>query len=110
MTREQRIKLHLEGSYTPEPSMVLPLSASKVCPPVTDEMAHVRVAEPLKPENFNNMSPADIQAMHAFKEMDDLHRPDAVAKLHSRGSKLNAHLQKVGDKQFVDDYFKFSKH
>lgn len=107
MTREQRLKFHLEGSFTPDPPIVIPLSKSVVCPPADDEMAHVRVPQPLKPENFNQMSPSDLQAMHMVKEMDFLHAPDAVAKMHSKGSKLNAHLQKVGDKQFVDDYFRY---
>lgn len=107
MTKEQAKQLRDSGTYTPDQPIQFVCPVAQVVPPVQDNIAHVEVAKPLDPKNFNGVSLQDLESLHQYRGMDELHKPDAIAKEFNRATKLTEHLSKVGDKKFVDDWFKY---
>lgn len=70
-----------------------------VQPVSDDQMAHSKSESP--DNSFNGLSIADVQGVQKYKNMDALHKADAVARDLSKSERLGAELKEIGADAFA---------
>ena len=75
-------------------------------PQPTDNIAHVEQVRPMTAADSNGLSVQDSKDLHELRNMDQLHKQDAVAKMHDRSTKLRAKLKEDGTANFPKHYKK----
>lgn len=81
-----------------ESPSVTPYHAPQIAPQAPNNAQIVEVPAPLKDSDFNGLSIQDVAAMHKFKNMDSLHRADAVSAQYERGARLNEYFGETAKK------------
>lgn len=66
-----------------------PYFPPQIAPQTEDKMSLVEMPTPVTEKSFNQLSIDDIEGFHKFKDMDTLHRADAVAAQYEKGARLN---------------------
>lgn len=106
MTIEDAAQLAFTGKCPASKCIPFPLIVSNAVPLVRDHIAHVSAPKPLTQDDYNGLSCGDVMAMSQFKDMDALHRPDAVAQLHAQATGLRSILKTIGKDRFKQSYKK----
>lgn len=70
-----------------------------VQPVPVDEMAHAKIE---KPDNvYNGISLEQAAALGRFKNMDILHKADAIAADFNNSKRLNTEFNEIGESAFI---------
>lgn len=64
-----------------------------------DQMAHQKVENP--DTNFNGISLEQCAALGRFKNMDALHKADAIAEDFKKSQRLNTEFKEIGENAFI---------
>ena len=64
-----------------------------------DQMAHQKVENP--DTNFNGISLEQCAALGRFKNMDALHKADAIAADFDKSKRLNSEYTEIGENAFI---------
>lgn len=80
-----------------------PCPPNQFTPPAVNEFNEGVPTTP-KPTDFNNVPLADCEAMHKFKNLDQLAAADMIAAEHKKGKALNAIAKVDGPDKFKSRY------
>lgn len=64
-----------------------------------DQMAHAKFEQP--DTSFNGISLEQAASLGRFKNMDSLHKADAIAADYQKSKRLNTEFQEIGENAFV---------
>ena len=64
-----------------------------------DQMAHAKVENP--DTSFNGISLEQAAALGRFKNMDALHKADAIAADFQKSQRLNTEFKEIGESAFI---------
>ena len=64
-----------------------------------DQMAHAKVENP--DTSFNGISLEQAAALGRFKNMDALHKADAIAADFQKSQRLNTEFKEIGETSFI---------
>lgn len=64
-----------------------------------DQMTHQKVEKP--DTNFNGISLEQCASLGRFKNMDALHKADAIAADFEKSKRLNTELNEIGENDFI---------
>lgn len=104
MTYDEQKKCNL-GIFPEPTSLAIPVPPNAFTPPAVNEFNEGTPTTP-KPEDYNNIPLADMEAMHQFRNMDPIHAADAIALEHSKGKTMKAIYDAEGSERFKSRYKK----
>lgn len=102
MTHAERTILQNGGTILPTRLPIPCLPNVCVADPVN--LANEGFPRQLTQEDYNAIPIADQEAMSKLHGMDELHRLDAIASQHERGTKLKAIAKVQGNSKFAQNY------